>query len=148
MRYLGNKGVTKLVLLLCVLMQAVALMPHHHHGDSAIACLGYGHRAESEACHTPCSNHTSHATVPFPSCLSHSITATQPEPRAEAAEEIATDHSPACGCPCCTESSFSFTLGVLLQVVLQTREGGPRIEPYLRSYLTDALPCRAPDFMC
>ena len=61
---------------------------------------------------------------------------------------VAQHHGHPAGCPFCTESSGSFTLGVLLQVVLQTREGGPRIEPYLRSYLTDALPCRAPDFMC
>mgnify|MGYP006976537564 CR=1 FL=1 len=43
MRHLGNNRFAKTVLLLCVLMQAVALMPHHHHGDPTAVCLNYSH---------------------------------------------------------------------------------------------------------
>ena len=116
MRHLGNNRFAKTVLLLCVLMQAVALMPHHHHGDPTAVCLNYSHINGANPCRNVCTGTGSHNTQPYASCASHSLTVAQPQPREE--------------------------------VALQGFGDAPCTESYIRIFLTAAVPCRAPDFMC
>ena len=71
MRHLGNNRFAKTVLLLCVLMQAVALMPHHHHGDPTAVCLNYSHINGANPCRNVCTGTGSHNTQPYASCASH-----------------------------------------------------------------------------
>ena len=97
MRHLGNNRFAKTVLLLCVLMQAVALMPHHHHGDLTAVCLNYSHINGANPCRNVCTGTGSH-TQPYASCASHSLTVAQPQPREEGLEEAVAAHSPECGC--------------------------------------------------
>ena len=80
MRHLGNNRFAKTVLLLCVLMQAVALMPHHHHGDPTAVCLNYSHINGANPCRNVCTGTGSHNTQPYASCASHSLTVAQPQP--------------------------------------------------------------------
>ncbi|MFR7708762.1 MAG: hypothetical protein ACLUZZ_06770 [Alistipes inops] len=70
---MGNNRFAKTVLLLCVLMQAVALMPHHHHGDPTAVCLNYSHINGANPCRNVCTGTGSHATY-----ASHSLTVAQP----------------------------------------------------------------------
>lgn len=119
MRHLGNNRFAKTVLLLCVLMQAVALMPHHHHGDPTAVCLNYSHINGANPCRNVCTGTGSHNTQPYASCASHSLTVAQPQPREEGLEEAVAAHSPECGCLSCAEVCRTFVVNHLTEVALQ-----------------------------
>lgn len=135
----------KAVLLVCVLMQAVALMPHHHHDDSDAVCLNYLHLSP-DSCQDVCSDNHEHADQPYSTCSSYNIVVAQPESRGNEVEEIAVS-LPDCGCGLCAigiEEEMFNAKGVELPYY-STENDIP--ESYIRLYLTAARPCRAPDFI-
>ncbi len=148
MRRLGNSCFAKTVLLLCVLMQAVALIPHHHHATATAVCLNYAHLYKANPCGSICTGSNAHHTQPYASCLSHGITVAQPQQEEDGIEEPAADHAPDCGCAACTADFETFVTHNRTETAFHGYGRHSDPEPYIRIYLTDALPCRAPDFMC
>lgn len=87
------------LVLLCSLMQLVATMPHHHHGDSEVVCLNYLHlNHDHHDCHSAGHDHShQHSTIcgtttlelaepelrtlkaPTESCIDLSVTIAEPE---------------------------------------------------------------------
>lgn len=129
-------------------MQAVALMPHHHHGSSDSVCINYSHINFGSDCDDVCTGDHKHDAHPYTSCTSHNIVIVQPDSREERVEEIAAD-LPDCSCGLCI---FDFVGGEnddrLASIRLSEYGDQTDHESYLRVYITTALPCRAPDFVC
>lgn len=148
MRRLGNSNVIKIILLFCVAMQVVAVMPHHHHGENVHVCLDSAHAAGSEVHRDMCSVVHSNHGFPYTVCLSHGIVMAQPDVRDDSVEEAVTDHMPDCCCLHCTPQAAEFVSENLVETFLSGFSGDHSPESYLTTYITDALPCRAPDFMC
>lgn len=143
---MGNSIFAKLILLLCVSMQVVAVLPHHHHGESVHLCLDAGHAVVDEEPGGLSVAHLPHSRS-YAVCASHGIVMARPEFRDDAVREAVTDHFPGCCCPCCFSDVAAFISENRVEAFLNgySRQSDP--EPFLRTYLTDALPCRAPDFM-
>lgn len=138
----------KYILLVCVLMQAVALMPHHHHGDSNAVCLNYIH-LNADSCGDVCSDGHNHnnADLPYSTCSSYNIVVAQPESRNNEVDEVLSVDLPDCGCGLCV-SVFDAERFVAKSVELPSYVKGDDIhKSYLRIYLAAARPCRAPDFI-
>lgn len=51
MRKLSRNIITKILLLLCMLVQTAMLFPHHHHEGLAVACINPLHCLETETGH-------------------------------------------------------------------------------------------------
>lgn len=137
----------KAILLICVLMQAVALMPHHHHVESNAVCLNYVHLTTG-SCNDVCSdsqNHE-HADLPYSTCSSYNIVVAQPENRNNDTEEVSID-LPDCGCGLCVSAVETDKFVAQSIEFNYNHAGSDTPESYLRLYLTSARPCRAPDFV-
>lgn len=147
MKRLQNSLVAKLILLLCVAMQVVAVMPHHHHGESVHLCMDSEHVSLRDADGNSRDASHSHQGFPFAVCPSHSPVVAQPDPREEEVAQTVTDHLPDCGCVHCAPKSVECISENLMAAFLSGRRRGDSAHSYLIVYLADALPCRAPDFV-
>ena len=148
---IGRNKLMQVFLLACVMMQVVALMPHHHHGDSDAVCLNYTHLSASTAGDCCGDVHLGdshdHSGTPFTACTTAgNLVIAQPEFRDNSATEIVAD-LPDCGCGACVIDDTVFALEQITAGILSAYRLHPEAEPYLRIYLTDATPCRAPDFI-
>lgn len=143
----GRNRFFKAVLLVCVIMQAVALMPHHHHADSETVCLNYthvSHDGESDVC---AKDHDHSKAHPYTSCNSYNIVVAQPEYRNDDMEEVVSD-LPDCGCGICvTELIAEIFNGDIADEAVDDVTHTGESESYLRVYLATARPTRAPDFI-
>ena len=144
-----NSFWVRTVLLLCVLMQAVALMPHHHHGDAAAVCLNYFHMYDTGACGDVCTGADSHSSQPYVVCHLHGITVVQPQEREDVAAEWTVGHDHDCGCAACArDAAFAAMEHLASRAVPCGEVCCDDAASRIRDYFTAALPCRAPDFMC
>lgn len=146
---LGNSFFAKTALLFCVLMQAVAVMPHHHHGDDLPVCLAYSHVYEADSCGSVCTGaHVPDHHRPYAACAAHSITVVQPDQRDECVVAAqSSPHQPDCGCVACAGDTAARVTAVRITASFEGCVVHSDTEPYLRHYLVRALACRAPDFM-
>lgn len=156
----GSK-IVRAALILCVLMQVVAMTPHHHHAGDESVCLNYFHLndgVEHDGCcdsasqahgHDGCCDDHGHDNDPFTTCNSHNLVITQPErerPETEVQVSVII-HPDNCFCGICgnlTDIAISEAASALTTVEYLTR---PDIEPSLIRYISTALSPRAPDFM-
>lgn len=149
MKILGNSFLTKAVLLLCVLMQAVALTPHHHHGNGGSVCLNYTHLYEADVCGDVCADTGEHNGQPYAVCQSHTMTVAQPQERDEVVVEVSEHHDHDCGCATCIGDAAEAAVEHMAAITINgIGEYNDSTNSYIREYFTAALPCRAPDFMC
>ena len=144
---MSDNRFVKAMMLVCVIMQMLAFMPHHHHGTGQEACMNYAHLVSGGCLNDLCDG--SHAPrqhdvlCPY----SHMAVASQNE-REEAVPEISDDHDhDCCGCGLCVSDMVIDDSAVRFRVDIQEygRPGG--VETYMTAYLAAALPCRAPDCM-
>lgn len=56
MKEIGKYRLSQLVVAVCVVMQIVAFMPHHHHGSHE-ACIDSGHLFSLVSCGGSCAGH-------------------------------------------------------------------------------------------
>lgn len=65
----------------CIMMQIVAFMPHHHHSGSNVACINFTHLLDhsDDLCEGHCDGDHEHAETPIAVCSSHHLVITEPE---------------------------------------------------------------------
>lgn len=102
------------LLMLCILMQCVAIMPHHHHGSSEVACINPLHctdPAEGKECHgdAPCPAHNHSHDAPLTNCCFKQIVSAQPQREQE--------HIEVCLCDLHCKAEFVVDNSAILDVV-------------------------------
>ena len=145
MRQLEHNLLTRMVLMLCVLMQAVLLIPHHHHGDSAAICLDYAHMYTVRSCEDACTEPQTESDDDSGSCATDRFFISSPVAREHVTEVAWHEHGAGCDCPLCSPATRLDVPALMAAVVL----GGNAVRTaehtsYLREYFTDARPSRAP----
>lgn len=143
----GNKFI-QVFLVLCVAMQVVALMPHHHHGDGEGACVNFFHvYGEPDAgCGGGCQGDHEHEHPPYHACTAHQLVIAQPERQQSEAVEESITLPDDCRCGYCT-SPEEFRIALYCtQILSEEYRHRPDVVPILMRYVSTVGLTRAPDF--
>lgn len=140
------------MLVVCVVMQMVALMPHHHHSGNPSPCVNAAHvwNLASDACGDRCEgghdDHDHDHDSPVAACGSFRMVILQPErerTEVSAAEMAlptgATDIFCASGCLKCMAREVAD--------IFREISPAPEAVPLITDYITEAIPPRAPDYL-
>lgn len=135
-------------MLVCIALQSVAMMPHHHHVDSLAFCIDCIHLCEENAC-----SESDHDTFPDDheplACSSQEMILTAPESFAFKAQISCIDHHLHCAhCTClpCDINTFALLDDCLSSVIFCDHRQNVGSSLYV-THVVSAIPPRAPDFL-
>lgn len=141
----------KIILTLCMVMQCVAVMPHHHHGQSNSACINPLHCInDGESCRTDSScahseGHDHSHDNPITTCSLHQFVNVQPQKEQNQVEACLCDLH--CDALYADDDKFANDI-VYLQTTFSSACCGEIVPPALwQDYFARALPVRAPSFV-
>lgn len=143
---MGDNRFVKAMMLVCMVMQMLAFMPHHHHGVSHGACMDYTHLLSGNCLNDLCDG--SHTPSRHDALCPYSHMTADRQSREEVVPEFSGDHDhDRCGCGVCVADMAIDDSEVRFRVDIQEYGRPESVGSYMTDYLVAALPCRAPDYM-
>ena len=148
LRIKRNKLICTL-LVFGVVMQVLAMMPHHHHTGSEAACINFLHLSHDHA-DSPadcCGDDHGHDSEPSTPCNTHTLVITQPGREKAGFEEVEISVPDDCHCASCVMADAGGITEYATSCFDSKLRNGPDIDLPAVKYIGKGLSPRAPDFL-